>query len=151
MEKGAQVSDEPVSRNDVPKKAKIEPGDGLHPLPWPYSHGWKVGNLLFIAGQVALDEELRLIGPGDAAEQTRQVWRNIKAVVEKAGGNLSDVVRVATYVADIADIDAIMEARREFFPDGDFPVATMVEVAKLGLPGLLLETEAMAVIGCSQK
>ncbi len=151
MEKGAQVSDEPVSRNDVvPKKAKIEPGDGLHPLPWPYSHGWKVGNLLFIAGQVALDEELRLIGPGDAEEQTRQVWRNIKAVVEKAGGKLSDVVRISTYVADIADIAAIMEARREFFPDGDYPVATMVEVAKLGLPGLLLETEAMAVIGCSQ-
>ena len=144
------MSDEPLSRNDVvPKKAKIEPGDGLHPLPWPYSHGWKVGNLVFIAGQVALDEELRLIGPGDAAEQTRQVWRNIKAVVEKAGGNLSDVVRVATYVADIADIDAIMEARREFFADGDYPVATMVEVAKLGLPGLLLETEAIAVIGCS--
>ena len=151
MEKGAQVSDEPLSRNDVPKKAKIEPGDGLHPLPWPYSHGWKVGNLLFIAGQVALDEELRLIGPGDAEEQTRQVWRNIKAVVEKAGGKLSDVVRVSTYVADIADIAAIMEARREFFPDGDYPVATMVEVAKLGLPGLLLETEAMAVIGCSQQ
>ena len=145
MEKGAQVSDEPLSRNDVPKKAKIEPGDGLHPLPWPYSHGWKVGNLLFIAGQVALDEELRLIGPGDAEEQTRQVWRNIKAVVEKAGGKLSDVVRVSTYVTDIADIDAIMEARREFFPDGDYPVATMVEVAKLGLPGLLLETEAMAL------
>ena len=152
MEKGAQVSHEPLSKNDVvPKKAKIEPGDGLHPLPWPYSHGWKVGNLLFIAGQVALDEELRLIGPGDAEEQTRQVWRNIKAVVENAGGKLSDVVRVSTYVADIADIDAIMEARREFFPDGDYPVATMVEVAKLGLPGLLLETEAMAVIGCSHQ
>src|SRR5260370_9253057 len=123
MEKGAQVAGETVSRNGVvPKEAKIEPGDGLHPLPWPYSHGWKVGNLLFIAGQVALDEELRLIGPGDAEEQTRQVWRNIKAVVENAGGKLSDVVRVSTYVADLADIDAIMEARRQFFPDGDYPV-----------------------------
>jgi enamine deaminase RidA (YjgF/YER057c/UK114 family) len=133
----------------VPKKVKIEPGDGLHPLPWPYSHGWKVGNLLLIAGQVALDEELRLIGPGDAEEQARQVWRNIKVAVEKAGGKLTDVVRVSTYVADIGDIDAIQRARREFFPEGDYPVATMVEVAKLGLPGLLLETEAIAVIGCS--
>src|SRR5258708_17398528 len=125
MEKGAEGLDEPVSRNDVrPTKAKIGPGDGLHPLPWPYSHGWKVGNLLFIAGQVALDEELRLIGPGDAEEQARQVWRNIKVAVEKAGGKLTDVVRVSTYVADIADIDAIMRARREFFPDGDYPVAT---------------------------
>jgi 2-iminobutanoate/2-iminopropanoate deaminase len=149
-ERGAQVSDDPVSKNDAaPKKVKVEPGDGLHPLPWPYSHGWKVGNLLFIAGQVALDEELRLIGPGDAEEQARQVWRNIKVAVEKAGGKLTDVVRVSTYVADIADIDAIQRARRDFFPDGDYPVATMVEVAKLGLPGLLLETEAIAVIGCS--
>jgi enamine deaminase RidA (YjgF/YER057c/UK114 family) len=133
----------------VSKKVKVEPGDGLHPLPWPYSHGWKVGQLLFIAGQVALDEELRLIGPGDPEEQARQVWRNIKVAVEKAGGKLTDVVRVSTYVADIADIDAIHCARREFFPDGAYPVATVVEVAKLGLPGLLLETEAIAVIGCS--
>src|SRR4029077_13552235 len=149
MEKGAQVSDEPLSRNDVPKKVKIEPGDGLHPLPWPYSHGWKVGNLLFIAGQVALDEELRLIGTGDAEEQTRQVWRNIQAVCEKAGGKVTDVVRVSTYLAEVADVDAVHRARREFFPDGDYPVATMLQVAKLGLPGLLLETEAMAMIGCS--
>jgi len=144
------VSDDRVSKNDTaPRKVKVESGEGLHPLPWPYSHGWRVGNLLFIAGQVALDEELRLIGPGDAEEQARQVWRNIKVAVEKAGGKLADVVRVSTYVADIGDIDAIMRARREFFPDGDYPVATMVEVARLGLPGLLLETEAMAVIGCS--
>src|SRR5580765_5743235 len=114
-----------MTAEPVARKEKIEPGDGLHPLPWPYSHGWKVGNLLFIAGQVALDEELRLIGPGDAEEQTREVWRDIKAVVEKAGGTLSDVVRVSPYVADIADNAAIMEARREFFPDGDYPVATM--------------------------
>lgn len=136
---------------EVPRKLKIEPGDGLHPLPWPYSHGWKVGNLLFIAGQVALDEELRLIGPGDAEEQARQVWRNIQAVCEKAGGKVTDVVRVSTYLADVADVEAVHRARREFFPDGDYPVATMLQVAKLGLPGLLLETEAMAMIGCSAR
>ena len=135
--------------SDDQKKVKIEPGDGLHPLPWPYSHAWKVGNTLFIAGQVALDDELRIVGPGDAEEQARQVWRNIRVAVEKAGGKLSDVVRVCTYVADVADMEPIMRARKEFFPDGDYPVATMVQVAKLGLPGLLLETEATAVIGCS--
>ena len=132
-----------------PRKQKIEPGDGLHPLPWPYSHGWRIGNMLFIAGQVALDEELRLIGPGDAEEQARQVWRNIQAVCEKAGGTVTDVVRVSTYLADAADVEAVHTARREFFPDGDYPVATVVQVAKLGLPGLLLETEAIAMIGCS--
>src|SRR5262245_7175032 len=137
-----------MSVDTVVKKEKIESGDGLHPLPWPYSHGWKVGTTLFIAGQVALDEELRLIGPGDAEEQARQVWRNIQAVCEKAGGKVTDVVRVSTYLANFADVEAVHRARREIFPDGDYPVATMFEVAELGLPGLLLETEAMAMIGC---
>lgn len=131
------------------KKEIVRPESGIHPLPWPYSHGVQTGNMLFIAGQVALDEELRLVGPGDAEAQARQTWLNIKTVVESAGGRISDVVRVATYVVDFGDMDAIHRVRREFFPDGDYPVATMVEVAALGLPGLLLETEAFAVLGSS--
>jgi enamine deaminase RidA (YjgF/YER057c/UK114 family) len=131
------------------KKEIIRPETGIHPLPWPYSHGVKVGTMLFVAGQVALDEELRIVGPGDAEAQARQTWKNIKTVVEAAGGKISDVVRVTTYVADLTDIDAIHRVRREFFPDGDFPTATVVQAARLGLPGLLLETEAFAIIGCS--
>jgi enamine deaminase RidA (YjgF/YER057c/UK114 family) len=134
---------------ELPKKEIVRPERGIHPLPWPYSHGIKIGNTLFIAGQVALDEELRIVGPGDAEAQARQTWTNIKAVVEAAGGKITDVVRVTTYVVDLADVDAIHEVRRQFFPDGDYPVATVVQAAKLGLPGLLLETEAFAVIGCS--
>ena len=131
------------------KKEIIRPETGIHPLSWPYSHGVKVGTMLFVAGQVALDEELRIVGPGDAEAQARQTWKNIKTVVEAAGGKISDVVRVTTYVADLADIDAIHRVRREFFPDGDFLTATVVQAARLGLPGLLLETEAFAIIGCS--
>jgi enamine deaminase RidA (YjgF/YER057c/UK114 family) len=85
-----------MSTQPVARKEKIDDGGGLHPIPWPYSHGWKVGNMLFIAGQVALDEELRIVGPGDAEAQARQVWRNIQTVCEKAGGSVSDVVRVST-------------------------------------------------------
>lgn len=131
------------------RKEIIRPESGIHPLPWPYSHGVKVGAMLYIAGQVALDEELRIVGPGDAEAQARQTWRNIKTVVEAAGGKVSDVVRVTTYVADLADVEAIHRVRREFFPEGDFPAATVVQAAKLGLPGLLLETEAFAIIGSS--
>jgi 2-iminobutanoate/2-iminopropanoate deaminase len=138
-----------MTDGDAPRKQKIEPGDGLHPLPWPYSHGWRVGDTLYMAGQVALDEELRIVGPGDAEEQARQVWRNIQAICEKAGGKVTDVVRVSTYLADANDVEAVHTARKEFFPDGDYPCATVVQVAKLGLPGLLLETEAIAVIGSS--
>lgn len=133
----------------VGKKEMIRPETGIHPIPWPYSHGIKVGNMLFIAGQVALDEQLRLVGPGDAEEQARQTWKNIQKVVEVAGGEITDVVRVCTYLSDLSHVEAVHKVRREFFPDGNYPVATMVQVAALGLPGLLLETEAFAVIGCS--
>jgi enamine deaminase RidA (YjgF/YER057c/UK114 family) len=57
-------------------------------------------------------------------------------VVEAAGGKVTDVVRVATYLADLSAIEPIHTVRREFFPDGDYPVATMVEVARLALPVL---------------
>lgn len=134
---------------DVPKKEIIRAERGPHPLPWPYSHGVKVGSTLFIAGQVALDEELRLIGPGDPVAQARQTWRNIQKVCEAAGGKVTDVVRVTTYLRDLSSIDAVHQVRREFFPDGDYPVATVCQVAALGLPGLELETEAFAIIGCS--
>jgi 2-iminobutanoate/2-iminopropanoate deaminase len=133
----------------APRKEIIRPADGIHPLPWPYSHGIKVGDTLFIAGQVALDEDLHLVGPGDAEAQARQTWKNIQTVVEAAGGTITDVVRVTTYVVDLADVEAIHNVRREFFPEGDHPTATVVQAAKLGLPGLLLETEAFAIIGCS--
>lgn len=134
---------------DVPKKEIIPAERGPHPLPWPYSHGVKVGSQLYIAGQVALDEELRLIGPGDPVAQARQTWRNIQKVCEAAGGKVTDVVRVTTYLRDLSSIDAVHQVRREFFPDGDYPVATVCQVAALGLPGLELETEAFAIIGCS--
>ncbi len=134
---------------DTPKKEVIPAERGPHPLPWPYSHGIKVGNTLYVAGQVALDENLRLVGPGDPEAQARQTWQNIQKVVEAAGGKVTDVVRVTTYVVDLDHVEAIHQVRSEFFPDGDYPTATVVQAAKLGLPGLLLETEAFAVIGCS--
>lgn len=138
-----------ILKGDVGKKEIIMP-KGVHSLErWPYSHGVKVGNLLFIAGQVALDSELRLIGAGDVEAQARQIWTNIRLVAEAAGGKVTDVVRVTTFVLDINSFDAIHKVRQEFFPDGRYPTATGVQVVKLGLPGLLLETEAFAVIGAS--
>ena len=84
----------------VDKKEIIMP-DELHSLErWPYSHGVKVGNMLFIAGQVALDHDLQLVGENDAEAQSRQIWRNIKSVVEAAGGKVNDVVRITLFVLD---------------------------------------------------
>ena len=133
----------------VDKQEVIMPEE-LHSLErWPYSHGVKVGNMLYIAGQVALDRDLQLVGENDAEAQSRQIWRNITAVVEAAGGKVSDVVRITLFLLDFKDMPAFHKVRKEIFPDGRYPAATGVQVVKLGLPGLLLETEATAVIGSS--
>ena len=133
----------------VDKKEIIMPHE-LHSLErWPYSHGVKVGNMLFIAGQVALDQDLQLVGKNDAEAQSRQIWRNIKLVLEAAGGKVNDVVRITLFVLDFKDMPTFHKVRREIFADGRYPAATGVQVAKLGLPGLLLETEATAGLGSS--
>jgi len=132
------------------KKEVIRGGEGgTHPIPWPYSHGVKVGNVLMIAGQVALDDELRIVGMGDPKAQARQIWKNIRLVCEAAGGKVTDVVRVLTWLDDLAYMDAVHTVRREVFPDGDYPIASIFQAEKMGAPGLLIETEAMAIIGCS--
>ena len=133
----------------VDKREVIMPEE-LHPLErWPYSHGVKVGNMLFIAGQVALDQDLQIVGENDAEAQSRQIWRNITAVVEAAGSKVTDVVRITLFVVDFKHMPTFHKVRKEIFPDGQYPAATGVQVVKLGLPGLLLETEATAVIGSS--
>ena len=133
----------------VDKQEIIMP-DELHSLErWPYSHGVKVGNLLFIAGQVALDHDLQLVGENDAEAQSRQIWHNITSVVEAAGGKVTDVVRITLFVLDFKHMPAFHKVRKEIFAGGRYPAATGVQVVKLGLPGLLLETEATAVIGSS--
>jgi enamine deaminase RidA (YjgF/YER057c/UK114 family) len=105
-----------------------------------------MGNILFIAGQVALDENLQVVGRDDARVQARQAWTNVKRIVEAAGGTLENVGRIVVYLARIEDAPLEQEVRREFFPDGHYPACTLVQVAKLGLPDLLMEIEATAVM-----
>lgn len=121
--------------------------DRVHPLPWPYSHAIRAGDLLFIAGQVALDKDLKLVGPGDFEAQARQTWENIKAIVEAAGGKITDVISVTTYLKHIEHVEILHRVRRDYFPSGKYPTTTVVEVSRLGLEGLLLEVQAIAYLG----
>lgn len=66
----------------------------VHPPPEPYSQAVRMGNVVFIAGQVALDD-LRIVGQGDAQVQAKQAWTNIKEIVEAAGGTMADIGRIA--------------------------------------------------------
>ena len=114
-----------------------------------FSSGVKTtgGELLFISGQLARNADNELVGIGDMAAQTRQVLENIKALVERAGGTMNDIVRVTAYVKDMSKFREIHDVRLEFFDQDHLPASTMVEITRFTLEDALIEIEAIAVIG----
>ena len=107
----------------------------------------KGGTPVFISGQVALDAAGKLVGAGDAAAQTEQVFRNLRSVVEACGGTLDDIVKINVYVTDAAYRPAVAAARLRHFREGQYPASTYVVVSALAVPQLLVEIEAVAMIG----
>ena len=109
-----------------------------------YTDAVKAGGLLFISGLVPVDEEGRVVGE-DAAEQARQIFRNMELVLKAAGCGFEDVVKVTNFLLDIGDRAAINPVRQEYFGAAR-PASTLVEVSALAVPGALLEIEAVAAI-----
>lgn len=116
-----------------------------------YSAGFAVepARLVFVAGQVAMDAEGRVVGEGDVKAQAAQVYRNVAAVLAEAGCTLRDVVKFTTYLVRNEDWTPFAEWRRaeypKLFPDGVYPANTGMVVVELARPTLLLEVEAIAV------
>ncbi len=106
----------------------------------------KSGTPVFISGQVALDGDGQLVGPGDAAAQTEQVFRNLRTVVEAAGGTMDDIVKITIFVTDAAYRPAIAAARQRHFREDAYPASTYLVVSALAVPQLLVEIEAVAVV-----
>jgi reactive intermediate/imine deaminase len=104
------------------------------------------GRLLYIAGQVARDAEGNVLAPGDIRTQARQVFQNVQRVLQAAGGDLTDLLKITTYITKIEDFPAVVEVRRQFFP-GELPASTLIVVTRLAQPELLIEVEGMAAIG----
>lgn len=109
-----------------------------------YSRAVRVGNVVEVAGTTAVDEHGKVVGAGNPAEQTRYILNKIKAALNSAGAQLTDVVRTRMFVTDITQWEAIGRAHGEFFKDIK-PVATMVQVSALIDPELLVEIEATAI------
>ena len=116
--------------------------------PAGYSHLAQVhsGKTVFIAGQVAFDPSGNLIGKGDFRAQARQVFQNLKAAVEAAGGGFTDIIKLNVYVVDIAHLPQFREVRDTFIDVKNPPASTAVQVVSLVRPELLIEVEAVAVI-----
>jgi reactive intermediate/imine deaminase len=116
--------------------------------PEPMSHyadAVRADDLLFVSGIVPVDGEGALVGAGDVVEQTRQVFRNMAAVLAAAGAGPADVVKVTVFLTDIDDRPRINPVRVEFFGSAR-PASTLVEVSALAVPGALIEVEAVALI-----
>ncbi len=110
-----------------------------------FAPGVKVGNLLFVSGQVALDNDGKIIGIGDAEAQSRHILSRIRAVVQAAGGRMQDVVKITTFLIDPKYYAAFNMVRSEAFTSAP-PASSTVIVAGLLRPELLLEVEAVAHI-----
>lgn len=127
------------------ERTYLEPG-GLAAPPEPYAHAIRCGDTLYIAGQVAFDEQNQVVGIGDPRRQAEQVWRNIRLAVEAAGGTLADVVKITIFLKDVRHAPAEISVRERLFEAGRFPACTLVQVANLGLPDLLMEVDAIAAL-----
>lgn len=113
--------------------------------PFRLSQGFRVGDLLLISGQAAIDETGALVGVGDFDAQAEQTFRNLERVLEAGGSSLDRVVKVTIFLTDMAaNFPKIVELRGKWFTP-PYPADTIVEVSSLALPELEIEIEAIAV------
>ena len=118
--------------------------------PRNYSHVTVISSArqIHVSGQIAMNAAGEIVGKGDLAAQTEQVYTNLGHALAAAGAKLSDVFKIVTYVVAITPdkVAAVRGARAKFVGDGPFPASTMVGVTGLVHPDLLIEIEAIAAI-----
>ncbi|HLH78079.1 MAG TPA: RidA family protein [Candidatus Binataceae bacterium] len=129
-----------------PKVRHINP-PGLS-TPRGYSHVVEAsgGRTIYVAGQVALDQHGKLIGEGDFAAQAEQVFTNLKTALAAAGADLSHVVKMTSFVRNVAENLATLRAVRDRHLPVPPPANTLIEINRLVQDNLLLEIEAVAVV-----
>jgi enamine deaminase RidA (YjgF/YER057c/UK114 family) len=130
-------------------KKRVSSPQVPEPPPQTWSNCLVVGNQVFVAGMVARDGD-KVLGGDSMYEQAKAVFGKIKNLLEAAGGRMDDIVKVLIFVTDIKRREEVWKARREVF-SGDFPVSTLVEVRALAAPELLVEVEAIAILGAGAK
>lgn len=121
-------------------------------MPTPFSQGWRVGNLVFIGGQLSADRHGNVVGAGDIEVQTRNVFEHITKTLAAAGATWEHVVKLNTYYCFDGDGDEVKEnwtkmtkIRMQYLPNPG-PCGTAVRVSGLMYDGFLIEVEAVAII-----
>ena len=104
------------------------------------------GTVVLIAGQVALDKSGNVVGKDDFKAQIQQVFENLKAAVEAAGGRFNDVVKLNSYFLDLSHLPEFREVRDKYINVTNPPASTAIQVPRLFRPEFLVEVEAVAVV-----
>jgi enamine deaminase RidA (YjgF/YER057c/UK114 family) len=105
------------------------------------------GRTVYIAGQVALDSAGNLVGQGDFSAQAEKVYGNLQRALESVGGSMADLVKTTTFITDLKHLPALREIRTQRLSSTQPPANTLLVVSSLARPELLIEIEAVAVLG----
>lgn len=109
-----------------------------------YAPAVRVGNTVYVSGQIGRDRNMQLVHGNEA--QIVQAFENLKLVVETAGGTLADIVDITSYHTDMRDLPLFMKVRDRYLT-GDYPAWTAIGAASLGgAPGYIVEIKAVAVL-----
>ncbi len=118
------------------------------PIKVPFSHGVRAGQLIFVGGQVAYDKEANLLHSGDIVAQTRIAMDNVQKVLQEFGAGMNDIVKLQTFFVSTGTREEwkrCAEIRFSYF-DYPGPASTAIPVPALGIPGLMVEIDAIAVL-----
>ncbi|MEE6188020.1 RidA family protein [Niabella digestorum] len=112
--------------------------------PFNLAQGYRVGDLLFISGQTAIDDNGQLIGIGDFDVQAQKAFENLEKVLKAGGSSLKNVVKATILLRDMSNFNKIVKLREKYFTK-PYPADTICEVSSLFSSEALIEIEAIAV------
>jgi 2-iminobutanoate/2-iminopropanoate deaminase len=135
------MSAKPAAAREI---RKIVAADVAEPPPGVFSNCLAVGDTIYVSGQHA-GADAGAIGGANMLAQAREAFRRVVALVRAAGAAPADIVKLTIYVTDMTRRGEVSAARKEFFAE-PFPCSTLVEIAALAAPDLLVEIEAIAVL-----
>ena len=136
-----------VDRSVLRPEGVWNPADAGFEHPQPFSQGVisAPGRMVWVAGQVALDERGEVIGKGDPGAQTEATLENLERVLAAGGATLADVMRLTVYLTDMTHLPDVQVVRARYFPV-DPPVSSTIGITSLVNPDLLIEIDAVAII-----
>ena len=113
-----------------------------------YAQAVKVGDTIYLSGQVSLDGEGNVVGIGDMETQIRQVYTNIKKVLAQYNASIENVVDEVIFITDMQAVSTaeVIKCRREMYSGNPVVASTIVEISHLGFPELMVEIKCVAKI-----